>query len=223
MVRAQNCQETACGHTKSQLTVVRKMLRLPKAPPAGPIDVMHDKTASWTVRRRVAALLRKAFRVVFMGRQRALGRLSGGGAAVTALLMSMGLILATPASAQYVSGTGATSNVVGTSTTSSVSSATSVGSIAIGGGTAAADKATVAANSLDAIAIGAGATATGSNTTVIGQTSTATSITLVGGAIIPAIAIGANSKATATNTASGILDRTIAAGTTTIATVSSGT
>jgi trimeric autotransporter adhesin len=125
-------------------------------------------------------------------------------------LMAMGIV--TPVNAQYVSGTGATSNVVGTSTTSSVSAATAVGSITIGGGTAAADKATVTANSLDAIAIGAGAAATGTNAMAIGGTTSATSITVTGGQIIPAIVLGYNSTATATNTANGILDRATGAG-----------
>ena len=70
-----------------------------------PHDLIQNHGEGWTLRRRVASLLRKAFRVVFMGRQRSLGRLSGGGAAVTALLMSMGLMLAsTGAQAQSVSG-----------------------------------------------------------------------------------------------------------------------
>ena len=112
MIRARNTVEAQTANLTASKGLRSKLQRRPLSKDRGAAsghDIIQDKDASWNVRRKVAALLRKAFRVVFMGQQRSLGRLSGGGAAVTALLMSMGLMLATPASAQQFAVGGSTS------------------------------------------------------------------------------------------------------------------
>ena len=70
-----------------------------------------DRAEHWTIRRRVLSILRNAYRVVAMGRNRAVGRLSGG--AIGALLAAMCVGAPQTAQAQIAitgiaSGTGGT-------------------------------------------------------------------------------------------------------------------
>ena len=110
-------------------------------------------------RSRVLAILRLATRVLGMKR-RSIGRLGSGGAAIAALLMSIGL---------GVSGVQAQTVVGGGTTAANGSTAVGVGAIAIGGG-AVASRAT--SSSGDAIAIGDQAVASGPSSIAIGpQTS----------------------------------------------------
>ena len=60
------------------------------------------RAMSWTQRRRIASILRIAFKVMMKGKKRSVGAL-GRGAAVAAALAAMG-VLTTPAMAQYAAG-----------------------------------------------------------------------------------------------------------------------
>ena len=148
--------------------------------PSGFLGSEDERQQSWSVRRRIAALLRKAFRVVFMGRQRAVGRLSGGGAAITALLMSMG-VMAMPdaAMAQYVAGTGA--SVAGPG-----------GNTAVGQGATVLDNTLGATATMGSVAVGTTAKVTGNSSVAIGQNAFATTNNTATGAV----AIGNSAQAT---------------------------
>ena len=79
----------------------------------GRIDSRDEFSRSHGSRSRILAIMRLACKVLGM-KKRSIGRLSGGGVAVTALLLSMG-IGAAGAQAQVIGGSGASVN--GPSTT----------------------------------------------------------------------------------------------------------
>ena len=127
-------------------------------------------------RRRILAIMRLAYKVLGM-KKRTVGRLSGG-AAVTALLISMG-IGATSASAQYVAGTGAT--------------ATGLSTTAVGTNAKATNNLTGSTATTGSTAFGTNATATGANSTAIGDGATAVNNQPVGSG---STAVGTNAIAT---------------------------
>ena len=64
------------------LTVDARAGQRPHIAPTG------DRADDWSVRRRISAILRLAYRVVMKGKNRAVGSL-GGGAQVAAVLLAM--------------------------------------------------------------------------------------------------------------------------------------
>ena len=171
-----NAQQSASAAeiTRPALKGLRSRPLKRSSGPANIHDAIQNKDAGWTVRRRVSALLRKAFRVVFMGRQRSIGRLSGGGAAVTALLMSMGLMaMPDAAMAQYVAGTGAS-----VTSPNGTAGSTAVGQNAISNNNVVGGNATTGNT-----AVGTSASATGGNTVAIGDAAKAFAANTGAGAV----------------------------------------
>jgi len=149
-----------------------------------------DAVSSWGVRRRVAAILRLACRVLGMGKRQRIGRLGGGGAAVTAALIAMGVAMAPNGAmgANYTAGGGTASgtnaiSIGGAGGTASTVGANGTNAIAIGVGAAVTDAAGQTSDLSNAIAIGAGSLAQSNDTVVIGHNAQALSLSTTQAAI----------------------------------------
>ena len=149
---------------------------------------------SWTARRRLAALLRKAYRIVGMGRQKALGNLRGG-VAIAAILAGMGYAQATFAAGEFNTATGGSGIAIDPVGTNSAHT-TNADGIAVGDGANSTGTSATAIGT-NAVANGADATATGDTANASGTFATAFGFNTVANGS-NATATGANSIANGT-------------------------